>query len=702
MNTSAQSKPPGMIRRLVTRIAAPFATREREVRDTLWLLLTAIWIVMPHYSILPVWASIASAALLAWRGWITWTGHRLPRRWILTVLMLAAGIAVYVQFRTIFGKDAGVAYLVLLLGLKLLEMRARRDIFVVTFLCLFVLLTSFFESQSILTAAHMMVALLLLVTSLVSTNFGEREPSYFTKLKIAGSLCLIAAPLMVVLFVLFPRVQGPLWGMPADAYAGLTGLSESMSPGTIANLSESNEIAFRAAFEGPPPPQSERYWRGPVLGSFNGRTWRPLFTQFIQNNRDRQAPRSGPPDLVADQTSLIEYTVTLEPHNQPWLFMLEAPKEAPSLSNTGTQVRLDLQVVARTLVRERMRYTAKSYTRFQYGRDEQVAIRRAWTALPQGFNPRTIQYASTLRDAAAKPVDDSDAALAVVNRQLIERVLQTFRSENFFYTLQPPLLGRDSVDEFLFDTRRGFCEHYASAFVVLMRALDIPARVVTGYQGGELNPVNQFVEVRQRDAHAWAEVWLADAGWVRVDPTAAVAPARVEQGVNQALPAAQGFANTMLANANWLRYVRFNWDAITNTWNQWVLSFNTERQRGLFEDLGVPDVDWRKLMIALVLVFGAALALIGAALVVRRPRLDPVVALYLKFSERNARLGLGREAHEGPQAYLARILPDLPASVHEQAREITRLYEHLRYAPPASRPSNTFLRFKTCVQAFRV
>jgi len=716
-----RAQPPGLfggrlfsppIARLFTPLFAPFIARERDVRDTLWILACAIWVILPHFVTLPIWASAATCVLLIWRIWITWSGRRLPARVWLAVLMLLAGGAVWMQFHTIFGKDAGVTYLVMLLALKLLEMRARRDIFVVIFLCLFVLLTSFFESQGIDRAVHMLVALVLLVTALVAAHFGTREPSGAIRLRIALQHCLYALPLMIVLFVLFPRIQGPLWGMPDDAF-GVTGLSETMTPGSIANLSESGEIALRAEFTGRLPSRSELYWRGPVLTLFNGRTWRPGFQRF----RERTL------DIVPDNTSGVDYVVTLEPHNQPWLLTLDITPEAPSVRGIGSALRPDMQVVLANPARERLRYETRSYTRYEYGGNDFSDALREALILPPGFNPRTLQYARDMRttlegqrqgvpsQSATTPTTATATATQRfqqvaadplnIHRTLIRQVLQTFRQENFVYTLQPPVLGRDSVDEFLFETRRGFCEHYAAAFVVLMRAMGIPARVVTGYQGGELNPINQFIEVRQRDAHAWAEVWLADSGWVRIDPTEAVAPERIERGATEALPEAQGIAAAFLGGTQLVRYMRFNWDAVTNYWNQWVLSFNPEAQRSIFSDIGIPDMDWRKLSIALILAFMVALAVVGVLVLLRRDKVDPVLALYLEFCERCARLGMPRMSHEGPQDYLERIAPRLPQRARQQAEKITRIYTSLRYAPPGARATGLYGQLKTCVHAFR-
>ena len=721
------------------RWMTPLARREREVRDTLWLLAAVAWVLLPHLTVLPLWCAASVTALVAWRAWLTWRGHRLPHRFVTIALMCAAGWAVYLQYRTIFGKDAGVAFIVLLLGLKLLEMRARRDISVVVFLCLFVMLTALFESQAMWMAALLLVGLWMLVTALVSAQFVAREPPFRAKAAIALRLCLLALPLMAVLFVLFPRIDGPLWGMPADAYAAKSGLSDSMSPGSFGSLSESTEIAFRVHFDGRVAAPAERYWRGPVFGAYDGRTWRAL--------SERLAAAHTPLVVEADPASVLDYTVTLEANNRPWLFALDAPAAAPVASGMLVRVRPDLQVAALSLVRERTRYTARSFTRYRVGRNETVPHLQQWLELPSGFNPRALAFAARLqnevgvggrvgisppsrphccaRDGLAlsgepqggsKPrfapfEGEGEDGRATLDRKLIERVLAMIREQNFVYTLDPPPLGRNAVDEFLFDTRRGFCEHYASAFVVVMRALDIPARVVTGYQGGEINPVDGNLEVRQRDAHAWAEVWLADQGWVRVDPTAAVAPSRIERGAAETLARAQGFAGFGAQGswlANLLRQTRFNRDAVGNAWNQWILAYNADRQGGLLSGLGIERIDWQTLTIALIVAFAGVLAGIGVITLARRIEPDPLVALYDHACARIARAARSgdeakdaqRRPAEGPRDYLARVGARLPEAMRARAAESLALYEALRYAPPRASPA-TLERFAQSVAALR-
>ncbi len=338
---------------------------------------------------------------------------------------------------------------------------------------------------------------------LISVNLDETDLPAGRKFKMVGLTLLKAVPLTAVLFVLFPRISGPLWGTPGDSASGNTGLSNSMSPGTISKLLESTEIAFRVKFDGPAPSNDKLYWRGPVFGSFNGRTWVPL---------QQRAGEAANPSIQGDARSAVAYTVTLEPHSRDWLFALDAPAMLPVTNEFTPRITPDMRIVTNDLVRQRLRYEMRSYTTYRFNADSSAAERRNWLDLPPTYNPRTLELAEEIRTRSGNDADR------------VRATLEHLRRGGYEYTLSPPRLGRNSIDEFLFDTRQGYCEHYASAFVFLMRALDVPARVVTGYQGGELNPVDGFMTIRQSDAHAWSEVWLQGRGWVRVDPTAVVAP----------------------------------------------------------------------------------------------------------------------------------------------------------------------------------
>ncbi|MBS1134831.1 MAG: hypothetical protein H6R02_1972, partial [Burkholderiaceae bacterium] len=607
----------------------------RERRDTLVLLFAVALVVIPHFEHLAWWATAIVVLLLVWRIWLTLAQRPLPGRFIMLPLLLAAAGAVYLEHRTLAGQDAGVTFLVLLMALKLLELRARRDLFVVIFLAFFILLTQFLYGQELQVAVITILAVVALFFVLVSVNLDEVDLPATRKLRVVGLTLLKAIPLAAALFVLFPRLSGPLWGMPGDASRGNTGLSNSMSPGSISRLLESNEIVFRARFETTPPANDRLYWRGPVFGMFNGRTWSPLVRGV------NEAPAIS---IEADPRSAIAYEVTLEPHRRDWLFALEVPAVMPQLDGAQARLTPDMQLLASGLILERIRYEMRSYTEFRLNPRSTLAELGDWVVLPAGYNTRTLQFAEELRSRVAPGADTSSPTR---NAQLMNAVLDHFRRGSYAYTLAPPALGRNSVDEFLFDTRQGFCEHYASAFVFIMRALGVPARIVTGYQGGELNPVDGFVTVRQSDAHAWSEVWLQGRGWVRVDPTAVVAPVRIDRAggaAQQGGAALQGLG----ADMSLLRALRYNWEAVQNGWNQWVLSYSQERQRALVERLGlVPSLEnVTRLMVVVVLL---VLVWLSALTLRSRSVRDPLGVAFQLLRDRLERAGVAASSSCGPR-----------------------------------------------------
>lgn len=644
--------------------------RSLGARELAWLAAGLVLASAPHLERLPLWLAALLALLTGWRLYLAQKKRLPPAKWLLVIVALAATAGVLLQYRTLFGRDAGVALLVIMLALKLLEARSQRDGMLLGFLGCFLLLTNFLYSQTITTALYMLGCAWLLLASLISLQYTVRWPGWRQPVQRAGLLLIQALPLMLVLFLLFPRIQGPLWGLPQDAHAGLSGLSDSMSPGSLNNLILSDSVAFRAAFRDTVPEARTLYWRGPVLWDYDGRTW--TAPRFVYNKE--KLPESGP---------ALEYTVTLEPHNKRWLFALEFPGQLPPKSfATG-----DLQLLSATPVRTRLRYDMISHPQSGYGVDEGHQVLRRNLQLPAAANPRAAEYAQALR----KQFPD--------DRRLISEILNRFRNENFVYTLSPPLLGEQPVDEFLFGTRSGFCEHYASAFAVLMRAAGIPARIVTGYQGGEVNPVGGYILVRQADAHAWVEVWLENSGWVRIDPTAAVAPNRVERGIASALPRSDPLPLFVRGDFEWLQQMRLTWDSVTYTWNQWVLGYTPERQRRFLSRLGFSDATWQTL--AILLLVGAGLSvLLGAALALRElraARSDAVQAAYARFCRKLARRGLSRQPAEGPWNFAERagqMRPDLATAI----AEITGLYTALRYGPASANPTLQTLRAR--IRAF--
>ncbi len=638
---------------------------------TYGLIACILLVSAPHADHLPLWVSAECGALLLWRGYLARSGKPLPARWLLLGITLLSVAAIAISFRSLFGREVGVTLLILLSTLKLLELKAARDATVLIYLSCFIIITNFFYSQSIPTALFMLLSLLVILATWMHLQAGGMALK--PRLRSAGMLLLQAIPLSLILFVLFPRVQGPLWGLPHDAYAS-SGLSDTMSPGSMSKLSLNDAVAFRVSFDGKPPPRERMYWRGPVLWDFDGTTWK----------RGRQT--SLQPGTLSDTAQPLSYTVTLEPHNKHWLFALDMPDRL-SIPYTLTP---DFQLLSREAVNARRRYHASSFLSYRANPQEAAHSLQRALALPRGLNPQSQALAQGWR--AQHP--DDDAAV-------VREVLRHFNQGGYVYTLEPPLLGMHSVDEFLFTTRQGFCEHYAGSFVYLLRAAGVPARVVTGYQGGEYNELGDYYILRQSDAHAWAEVWLGERGWVRYDPTAAIAPARIESGLSAAVsnPAVLPF---MARNPPpWLRELRFNWDALANQWNQWVLGYNTETQFAFLSRLGMEDISWQKMalnMLAGIFILAGLFTLLLLQRLVVRSR-DPVQAVWLKLCRKLEKAGLPRAPHEGPLDYASRIGAVRPASAAEMAALAAR-YVALRYQPDADR--DALRAFRRAVSAFKL
>ncbi len=669
---------------------------ERERRDTLFLMAPILIATLPHLRWLPWWVGAGFMVLFTWRLGLLVSGRWLPRASVRWAAALASCAAVWAHYGTLIGREPGVALLVLFLGLKLMEMRAKRDLFVVIFLSLFLLLAAFLHSQSIGTAVIVLIGLAGLLAAMLTMQYQRREASISRRLRVVGTLMLQALPVAAVVFILFPRPGGPLWGLSDDASRARIGLSESMTPGAISELGESREIAFRVEFDGPVPAPAKLYWRGPTFGDFDGATWRAV-AQALASAPPPASPPAAPADLQFDTGRSFAYTVTQEPSGHPWLFVLEMPIQVSMPAGVSAALQPDLQLVSHSRLDERIRFRAESSDAWQAGLNENRASLRKWLALPAGFNPRTLALAALWRN--------EEAAAADRDLRRVDRALAMFREQPFRYTLHSPRRGRDSVDDFLFEQRAGFCEHFAGAFVVLMRALGIPARVVTGYQGGERNPVDGWWLVRQADAHAWAEVWIAERGWLRVDPTGAVAPERIERGVRLE-PGFAGTAGFDLAAPLFAR-LRFNLDAVSNAWNQWLLSYDHGHQQRLFVWLGLPIDDWRAIAAALALALTVALGAIAVLTLHPRSARDPVQRAWDEFCRRLSKAGLARSAHETALAYLHRVAPLLEPGRTREARHIVSIYNGLRYgggsgadADPASRRHDV-RHLRRCVRQFR-
>jgi transglutaminase-like putative cysteine protease len=640
--------------------------------QVLWLAGALALVVLPHAGRVPVWSTALFVALALWRL-AQWAGRaQAPGRVVRLGLGLAVVAGVYASYGGIFGRNPGVALLVAFSGLKLLETRDRRDAFVGVLLGYFLVVTHLLYAQSIPTGLYLTVALTVLTGTLVGLSVPAGSLPGRRQLGLAGALLLQASPLAVALFLLFPRLPGPLWTLPADAHSARSGLDDTMSPGIISQLGLSDEVAFRVRFAGEPPARAALYWRGPVLWTTDGRVW-----SAGEGGQD-------PAGQVVTDAAPIRYSVTLEPHGRRWLYLLDLPVESPP----GSRVQGDLQVLAATPVRQRLRYEAASATRYWLpGISERQ--RRQALDLPPARHPKAGALAREWAATGASP------------EERVGKALTLFRDQPFVYSLNPPLMLDDPVDEFLFGARKGFCEHYAAAFVVLMRAAGVPARVVTGYQGGETNPLDGYLVVRQRDAHAWAEVWLEDRGWVRVDPTAAVSPARVERGFNAALPEAVAPLGGFVLDEDsgvyrLLRGARHSWDAANNWWNQWVLGYEQRRQRELLARVGIDPGDWRRLGTALALLTGVPLLVLALALRLRRGRrVDPARRLYDRFCRTLARRGVVRAPQEPPLAFARRAAHAIPREAGAIEAFVAD-YVALRYA----REGGDLARLRDRLRAF--
>ncbi len=647
-------------------------------RAVMLRLLAVLAIVLtPHLVILPWWERLLVGAIMLWRLVATLRQWPALPRWLRIGLTVGAFAGVYFSFGNISGQYPGVALLTVMACLKLTEMDKRRDVRVMVLLMYFVLITHFLFSQEIWTVAYLLLSGMLITALLVEANHPDSALPLRVSLRLGGRLVLHAVPLMAVLFVLFPRIPGPLWGLPTDAGASRSGLGDDMTPGDIRKLIESDEVAFRVSFNGRVPAPEQMYWRGPVLSRFDGKTWTagdPVVT--------------GVPAAEFDGPQ-YDYEITLEPQRRHWLLALDLPTRAGLPQDAA--LNPDYTLVAKDEVKDRRFYHLVSHTRYHLQTSLTEELKKPFLQLRPYINPRTRALAQQWR---AQGLDD---------RQIVAAALAMFREKDFYYTLDPPdLKGENAVDDFLFGTRKGFCEHYSSSFTVLMRAAGIPARVVTGYQGGTRNQYGDYYLVRQSDAHAWSEVWLADSGWTRVDPTAAVAPQRIVRGIGAALEGSDNLPGYLDPNSRGYHLralLEARWDWVNAEWNRWVLGYGPDLQQELLARLGL--VDWSDMILALTVAICVILGLLSLSLLrefLPRREADPVLQLWLKVRKRLARAGFEQRPDEGPLDFTLRVCagrPDLATAMDR----VCALYLRLRYLqqPDAAAQSE----FKEAVAALR-
>jgi protein-glutamine gamma-glutamyltransferase len=610
--------------------------------------------VLLHVDRMPPWVSAAALALVGWRllsARSSGGGPALIARALLALLMVAAVLA---RFHTLNGLAAGTALLILMAALKLLETRTARDQLVMVGAGLFLLLAACLDRQSLARAPLYLLQAWLCCAALAVVT--ARGLAVRPALALAGRALLLATPLAAILFLSFPRLAGAFWAVPRGEEA-LTGLSDTMSPGGITHLTSSYDIAFRARFTPAPPPPQERYWRGPVLHDFDGYTWR------------RGVSPASPRQALEPAGKIYRYSISLEPSRHRWWFALDTPAQSP---DSKVQLTYDYQLLAAEPVTQPVSFEALSYTQIRVSGSLGASERRQDTQLPRGRNPRALEFAQTLRGQAG-----SDS-------EVVNSAIEFLRRGGFEYSLDPQPTGADSVDDLLFGTRAGFCGHYASAFVTLMRGAGLPARVVTGYLGGEWNPIGGYFVVRQSDAHAWAEVWLEGRGWTRVDPTAVVAPERLRRDILDLFPGSMSAPARLRHASAWLTRLMQGWDATNDWWNGHVVKFTLDSQLNLLSRLGIRDPDVRYLGWAFAAGLMVWLAIIGWHIGrdLTLPRRDALARVYVRLCRKLARIAPARAPHQGPMSLASTVSarrPDLKDGVDS----VLMRYAQLRYGAPA-------------------
>ena len=620
--------------------------------------LFATAVVNAHH--LAWWCLPMLTLAAAWHLRAVLRGFPQPGRVARIGFALILTVGVLLSFRTLNGLAAGATLLVAMTAAKLFEARSRRDWYVISGATLFLLLAACLDRQQLWRLPLYALCLWLSAAALRGLAGGAALPVP-TLLRESARQLVYALPLAIVCFLFFPRLPGAFWAMAGDDEA-ITGLSEEMSPGRIARLTESDEPALRARFDGAPPPVAQRYWRGPVLHEFDGYTWR--------RHRGMGVGAGSPAGALEYGGPAYHYSETLEPNTHGTVVALEMsrPPEGAYVTQSA-----DYQLLSRRPILQPHSYELTAYPLAVNREALSPEARQIDLALPPGRNPRAREFALRLRAQSA------DAAAFVNN------VFAFLRDGGFVYTLTPQRLGRDSADELLFRTRQGFCGHYASAFVDLMREGGVPARVVTGYQGGEWNPIGGYLLVRQQDAHAWAEVWLPGRGWLRADPTAMVAPERLSRELLQFGDGLGSGPASLLGSRPWLTTTLQAWDALNAWWQDEVVGFNFARQLHLADRLGFGDRDWQTLAIALGAGMCAWLAWIAWTLrrAAHAARPDAITQAWRRIDRRLARAGLPRAPQEGVLAYCERLALTQPATA-EALRPLAHRYVQLRYGPPAA------------------
>jgi transglutaminase-like putative cysteine protease len=656
-------------------------TRDEQVpRNALvWIVLSQFALLIPHLPRIPLWVVVVYLFTALWRIMVYQGRWSFPGKYFKAALAASCFLGVAWHYRTLIGLEPTVSLLLSAFALKLVELSARRDAYILIFLAYFVCVTEFLFSQELAVTLYMFFSVWLVTTALVALHEPGADSFNRATLRRAGVMLAQSLPLMVALFFIFPRV-GPLWSVPLKQHAARSGMSDFMSPGDVSSLSLSDEVAFRVQFEGTIPPRSQLYWRGLVFSRLQGDAWRSLRWGEVPvtERRAGQVLTDGEP---------LRYSVILEPTQQNWLYALPYAQSP----DRGIMATSDFRLASPVEVQDQRQYEVMSWPGTSLGVEISEWRRDTETTLPLYGSPRARELAQQMFAQAGSP------------RQFAADVLRMFATGDYYYTLRPPLLGDNPMDDFLFDSRRGFCEHYAASFAFMMRAAGVPARVVAGYQGGEINPVNSTVIVHQFDAHAWNEIWLEGEGWVRIDPTAAIAPSRIEYGLEQALEAEGSFlvdsplSPLRFRNVQWVNLLRLRLDALNYSWQKFVLGYDRSEQYSVLSKL-LGEVSPTRIAITILVLWSVVLLPVALNVLLSRPtRQDPATRLYLQFCAKLLRVGIGRERNEAPASFATRVAaarPDLAGEVDA----ITGLYDALSYR---SEPGEDLLaRLKRQVRRF--
>ncbi|MBT5201921.1 MAG: DUF3488 domain-containing protein [Gammaproteobacteria bacterium] len=624
-----------------------------------WMLVAQVAVLAPMLLRFPWWISVVCFCCGLWRVLIYQQRSTYPHWSIKAIFVFLTLAGLLLQWKSLLSLEPWIGLLLLMFSLKLLEMQRVRDVYQAILLGYFVALTHFLYDQSFLSSCYTFACVLMITAGLVGCQQVRADLRPWLPLQKAAVLIFQAVPLMLVFFVLFPRLA-PLWSIPQAGSMAVTGISDQMRMGSISELTQSSKLAFRATFADRLPGSQSLYWRGLVLNEFDGETWS---RQSSSHNSNLYRSGRRAPQWLSDREVISEpvrYRILMEPSQQKWLFTL--PMVMPA-ANWKIGLSSEQHLVFSEPIRNRIGFNVQSALRYRVDTNLSQSERAYYLRLPAEGNPQSRSFARRLNESSA----DKQA--------VAEAVLAFFRQEQFYYTLRPGRLEGETIDQFLFASRRGFCGHFASSFTFLMRAAGIPARVVVGYQGGEFNPVGNYIEVRQFDAHAWSEIWLQGLGWVRMDPTAAVAPERIELGIEAALQEEGSFLENIpvfwlkLRGFAWLTEVRFQIGAWSHYWNSFVVGYDPVMQLNLlsrfWEGIQIQDLAHLTLLSFVAMMFLLAIVLLRS---VKGRHYSEIVLVFNEFSALFALLGYPRLKHEGPLDYCHRLAlqrPDLAEAINE-------------------------------------